>query len=110
MFYSFAPGLVDLVECMIDSDTLAQEAPALKALKTKVAGSTSKRTVPKELECKLKTASEPRRPVRGAKAAAAKKILQQHSEEVGDEDEDDDEDDNGETGDIENRQQSNVVV
>jgi len=111
MFYSFAPGLVDLVECMIDSETLAPEAPALKALKAKVAGSTtSKRRVPKELDCKLKTASEPRRPVRGAKAAAAKKILQQHSEEVGDEDDNEDENDDGETDDIENRQRANVVV
>lgn len=103
MFFSFAPGLVDLVDCMLDSDSAhaAAEAPALKAIKAKVAASTRREkapvapTAPKASKRATTTKVSPpappasSRPTRGAKSAAAKKIAT--TAEVGEEHDDEDE-------------------
>jgi hypothetical protein len=88
VFLSFAPGLIDLVDCMMDSSN-APAPPALKALQKKVAAAVTKGGRARAKVVAEISAGETQlgRPVRGAKRAAQKKLAA-----AVDEDDDDEED------------------
>jgi hypothetical protein len=88
VFLSFAPGLIDLVDCMMDSSN-APAPPALKALQKKVAAAVTEGGRARAKVVAETSAGETQlgRPVRGAKRAAQKKLAA-----AVDEDDDDEED------------------
>ena len=108
VFLSFAPGLIDLVDCMMDSSN-APAPPALKALQNKVAAAVAKggRSRAKVVAEAAAVDTQSGRPVRGAKRAAQKKLAAAVDE---DEDEDEDEPDEEAASDEENTPPAQVTA